>query len=80
MCVRVLLTCLYAMYPTRPEEGIGSTGPGVRDATMWVLGTESQFSVRALSALTADTTLQPRSPLKNTSISKDILDFYAKTA
>lgn len=62
----VLLTCLYAMfmqYPMRPEEGIGSTGPGVRDATMWVLGTESQFSERAVSALTADATLQPRSPL-----------------
>lgn len=66
-------------YPMRPEEGIGSTGPGVRDATMWVLETEPQFSQRAVSAITADPTFQPRSPLlKIYLISKDMFNSCAK--
>lgn len=56
--MNILLTCMYvlymfAFYPQRPEDGIKSPGTEIVDdcESLWVLGIESRFFVRATSAL-----------------------------
>lgn len=48
---------MYVQRLWRPEKGLRSPGPGVVEATAWVLGTNPGLSAR--EALTAEPSLQP---------------------